>query len=300
MVELIHTETKVHEQARTPHRLSVHGMCRLLGVTRAEVYRAAKPEGVSPCAKTSAAQDVRRTITEVAAEMPCYGYRRLTEEVSRRRATRVNHKQVRRVMHEEQIVCRRPKRFRVTTDSRHGLPVYPNLAGDLQPSGINQLWVSDITYVRLSKGFCYVAAILDAFSRRVVGWTLESYLDAELTLAALRMALATRAINADLVHHSDRGVQYACAEYTELLKEYGIQISMSRCGNPYDNAQAERFMRTLKEEEVYLSDYDDVTEARASIKYFLEAVYNHKRLHSAIGYLPPAEFEQSLQLSTSA
>lgn len=300
MVELIRTEAKAHAHAKTPHRLSVHRMCRLLGVTRAEIYRAAKPEGVTPRTEGAAAQDVRRTITEVATEMPCYGYRRVVEEVSRRRATRVNHKQVRRVMREEKLICRRPKRFRVTTDSRHGFAVYPNLAGELQLTGINQLWVADITYVRLPKGFCYLAAILDAFSRRVIGWVLESYLDAELTIAALRMALAGRIVTTALVHHSDRGVQYACADYTALLKAHAIQISMSRSGNPYDNAQAERFMRTFKEEEVYLSDYDDVTEARASIKYFLEDVYNHKRLHSSLGYLPPAEFEQSLQPQINA
>ncbi len=149
--------------------------------------------------------------------------------------------------------------------------------------------------MRLPKGFCYLAAILDAFSRRVVGWSLETYLDAELTIAALRMALARREVNAALVHHSDRGVQYACTPYTDLLKEHGIGISMSRTGNPYDNARCERFMRTLKEEEVYLSDYDDVREARHSIGHFLEDVYNHKRLHSALGYLPPVEFEQLLR-----
>ncbi len=167
-------------------------------------------------------------------------------------------------------------------------------------AGINQLWVADITYVRLPKGFCYLAAILDAFSRRVIGWALEPYLDAELTIAGLQMALSTRTITSELVHHSDRGVQYACAAYTDLLKAHGIRISMSRCGYPYDNAQAERFMRTLKEEEVYLSDYGNVTEARACVKHFLESVYNHKRLDSAIGYLPPVEFEQSLQPHISA
>ncbi len=291
MVELIRREN----QMPAPRRLSVVRMCRLLGVTRAEVYR--DPKSRAARAETEV---VHQQIVGVAAEMPAYGYRRVVEEVSRRRSRRVNHKRVRRVMREEKLVCRRPKRFRVTTDSRHGFHVYPNLAGGMQLSDINQLWVSDITYVRLPRGFCYLAAILDAFSRRVIGWSLESYLDAELTVAALRMALATRALGAELIHHSDRGVQYACAQYTELLKENDIQISMSRRGNPYDNAQAERFMRTLKEEEVYLSDYESVAEARTSIKYFLEQVYNHKRLHSAIGYLPPAEFEQMLQSSISA
>jgi len=201
MVELIRTETKVHEQAKTPHRLSVARMCRVLGVTRAEVYRPPQPPAAS--AETKA---VREAIKAVALEIPVYGYRRVVEEVSRRRTSRVNHKRVRRVMHEENLVCRRPKRFRVTTDSRHSFHVYPNLVSEMKLMGINQLWVSDITYVRLPKGFCYLAAILDAFSRRVVGWSLESYLDAELTIAALRMALSTRAITSELVHHSDRGV----------------------------------------------------------------------------------------------
>jgi len=161
-------------------------------------------------------------------------------------------------------------------------------------TSINQLWVSDITYIRLAREFIYLAVVMDAFSRRVIGWALEPHLDAELTLAALRMALATRAVQPGLVHHSDRGVQYASSDYTELLIEQGIQISMSRRANPYDNARCERFMRTLKYEEVYLSDYDTLSEARVSIKRFLEEVYNEKRLHSAIGYVPPVEFEQSL------
>jgi transposase InsO family protein len=265
-------------------------MCRVLGVARADLYRQSKLRTSAACDK-----EVREAIKTVALEIPVYGYRRVVAEVSRRRASRVNHKRVRRVMREENLVCRRPKRFRVTTDSRHSFHVYPNLARQMKPTSINQLWVADITYVRLPKGFCYLAAILDAFSRRVVGWSLESYLDAELTIAALQMALRTRPVSPESVHHSDRGVQYACTAYTALLKEHGIGISMSRTGNPYDNAQAERFMRTLKEEEVYLSDYDDVREARHSIGHFLEDVYNHKRLHSALGYLPPAEFEQSLQ-----
>ncbi len=175
MIELIRTEINAHEQALTPHRLSVASMCRLLNVTRAAVYRPHHGQVATQIAVAESA-DVRREIMEVATQMPCYGYRRIVEEVSRRRSKRVNHKQVRRVMHAENLVCRRPKRFRVTTDSRHGFAVYPNLAGEMNLTGINQLWVADITYVRLPKGFCYLAAILDAFSRRVVGWSLESYL----------------------------------------------------------------------------------------------------------------------------
>ena len=196
MVELIRRESQHRKSAQVQHPLSIAQMCRVLGVTRAELYRQPKP-------RASAAWDkeVREVIKTVASEIPVYGYRRVVEEVSRRHARRVNHKRVRRVMHEENLVCRRRKRFRVTTDSRHDFAVYPNLALAMKPSGINQLWVADITYVRLPKGFCYLAAILDAFSRRVVGWTLEPYLDAELTIAALRMALARRGVNAALVHH---------------------------------------------------------------------------------------------------
>lgn len=198
-------------------------------------------------------------------------------------------------MREDNLLCLRRKRaFVRTTDSRHGQPVYPNSARAMVVTSINQLWVSDITYIRLAREFIYLAVVMDAFSRRVIGWALEPHLDAELTLAALRMALATRAVQPGLVHHSDRGVQYASSDYTELLIEHGIRISMSRRANPYDNARCERFMRTLKYEEVYLSDYDTLLEARVSIKRFLEEVYNQKRLHSAIGYVPPAEFEQSL------
>ncbi len=198
-------------------------------------------------------------------------------------------------MREDNLLCLRRKRaFVITTDSRHSQPLYPNFAREMVVTSINQLWVADITYIRLAREFIYLAVILDAFSRRVIGWALERHLDAELTLAALRMALTVRAVQPGLVHHSDRGVQYASSDYTELLVEYGIQISMSRRANPYDNAQCERFIRTLKYEEVYLSDYDTLAEARISITHFLEEVYNRKRLHSSLGYVPPVEFEQSL------
>jgi transposase InsO family protein len=209
----------------------------------------------------------------------------------------VNRKRVLRLMREDNLLCLRKRRFVHTTDSDHRLPVYPNLVPELVVSGCDQLWVSDITYIRLLREFIYLAVILDAFSRRCIGWALERSLETELALSALRMALATRAVTAGLVHHSDRGVQYASLDYTALLKERGIRISMSRRGNAYDNAQAESFMKTLKYEEVYLREYETMAEARASISHFLEAVYNRKRLHSALGYIPPAEFEQrNLQL----
>lgn len=243
--------------------------------------------------------ELRDHIQRIALDWPCYGYRRISAELHRRGMT-VNHKRVLRLMREDNLLCLRKRRFISTTDSKHGLSIYPNLLPELTISSINQLWVADITYIRLLREFIYLAVILDAYSRRCIGWALAPYLEAELGLEALRMALARREVKAGLVHHSDRGVQYASSAYTDLLKERGIHISMSRRGNPYDNAQAERFMRTLKYEEVYLFEYETMTEARARISHFLEDVYNQKRLHSAIGYLPPAEFEQQFCQTTDA
>src|SRR5215469_4922619 len=180
----------------------------------------------------------------------------------------------------------------MTTDSNHDRPVYPNLAAELELSGLNQLWVADITYIRLELEFVYLAVVLDAFSRRVIGWALDRSLEDELTLAALRMALLERKPMPGLVHHSDRGVQYASGDYTNLLKDHKIRISMSRKGNPFDNAACESFVKTLKQEEVYRNEYRDFHEAHASNGEFLQRVYNQKRLHSALGYLSPAEFEQ--------
>src|SRR6267143_329110 len=225
--------------------------------------------------------------------MRSYGYRPNTKGVHRPHV-KVNHKRVLRLLREDNLLCLRRRAFVRTTDSNHSLTVYPNLARGLVLSNINQLWVADITYIRLRREFVYLAVVLDAYSRRCIGWALSRHIDTELALAALRMALANRTVPPGLVHHSDRGVQYASADYVALLQEHKIQISMSRTGNPYDNAKAERFMRTLKYEEVYMNDYDTLAEVRTSIQHFIEAVYNRKRLHSAIGYLPPAEFEASL------
>ena len=243
--------------------------------------------------------ELRDQIQCLALEWPQYGYRRLTAELHRQ-GIPANHKRVLRLMREDNLLCLRKRHFILTTDSRHSLTIYPNLVPELTLTSINQLWVADITYIRLLREFVYLAVILDAYSRRCIGWALEPYLEAELAVEALRMALATRKVEPDLVHHSDRGVQYASSVYTDLLKEHGIRISMSRTGNPYDNAQAERFMRTLKYEEVYLFEYETMAEARARIRHFLEEVYNQKRLHSAIGYLPPAEYEQQLGQTTDA
>jgi transposase InsO family protein len=192
------------------------------------------------------------------------------------------------------LLCLRKRRFVVTTDSDHGLPVYPNLACQMTLTGLDHLWVADLTYIRLQGEFVYVAVIVDAFSRRVIGWALDRTLEAAVTLGALRMALGRRRPRPGLVHHSDRGVQYASCDYTELLRQHGIQISMSRKGNPWDNAVCELFLKTLKYVEVCRTEYRDLADARASLGMFLEKVYNQKRLHSALGYLPPAEFERGL------
>ena len=196
-----------------------------------------------------------------------------------------------RMMREDNLLCMRSRCFVVTTDSRHPLPIYPNLARQMQLTALNQLWVADITYIRLRTEFVYLAVVLEAFSRRVIGWALGRTLEAELAVAALRMALIERRPAPGLVHHSDRGVQYASQAYTEMLKQHQATISMSRKGNPYDNAACESFMKTLKYEEVYRNEYRDFHDAHTSIGEFLELVYNQKRLHSALGYVPPAEFE---------
>ena len=203
-------------------------------------------------------------------------------------------------MREDNLLCIRRRKFVVTTDSNHGHKIYPNLARNMILTAIDQLWRADITYIRLRDEFVFLAVILDALSRRVIGWALDRTLEDDLTLAALRMALARRAVQPGLVHHSDRGSQYASHDYTDLLKANQIEISMSRKANPWDNAACESFIKTLKYEEVLRNEYRDLAEARASISEFLEKIYNHKRLHSALGYVPPAEFEQSLHNNKDA
>lgn len=264
-------------------------MIELTELSRSSFYRY-QAEGAP---RPDADMDLRDAIQRIALEMPSYGRPRITAEL-RRRGWIVNAKRVYRLMREDNLLCVRRRGFVVTTDSEHALPVYPNVAGQMVLTGVDQLWVADITYVRLLDEFVFLAVILDAFSRRVIGWELDRTLEAKLPLAALRMALARRTVSPGLVHHSDRGVQYASHEYTDLLKSHGIQISMSRKGNPWDNAACESFLKTLKYEEVYRSEYRDLPEARASIRQFLEQVYNRKRLHSALGYLPPVEFEAHL------
>jgi len=267
-------------------------MCALAGVSRAGFYRF-PPGPPGPDLDL----DLRDALQRVALEFPSYGWPRMTAEL-RRRGWAVNHERVYRWMREDNLLCLRRRKFVVTTDSDHGLPVFPNLARAMTLTGLDQLWVADLTYIRLELEFVYRAVILDAFSRRVIGWALDRTLEAELTLQALRRALARRRPVPGLVHHSDRGVQYASRDSTQLLHTHGIQISMSRQGNPWDNAACESFIKTLKYEEVYRQEYRDLADAQASIERFLQKVYNEKRLHSALGYVPPAEFERGLRAQT--
>jgi putative transposase len=236
--------------------------------------------------------DLRDAIQRIAVEWPSYGRPRITQEL-RRRGWRVNPKRVYRLMREDSLLCVRRRKYVVTTDSNHGGKVYSNLARNMLLTATDQLWRADITYIRLRDEFVFLAVILDAYSRRVIGWALDRTLEDELPLTALRMALSHRSVQPGLVHHSDRGSQYASTDYTDLLKSRQIDISMSRKGNPWDNAACESFMKTLKYEEVLRNEYRDLAEARTSIRQFLEKIYNQKRLHSALGYLPPTEFERT-------
>jgi putative transposase len=264
----------------------VNALCQMTGLNRAGFYR-----WRVPLEETPIEMDLRNEMQRVALDSPVYGYRRITHEL-RHRGFEVNHKRVLRMMREDNLLCIRQRAFVVTTDSRHNLPVYPNLTRDWRPAATNQLWVADITYIRLRAEFVYLAVILDAFSRRVIGWNLGRTLEAGLTRAALQMALIERRPLPGLVHHSDRGVQYASRDYTGLLEQHHVRISMSRKGNPYDNAACESFMKTLKYEEVYRNEYRHFDEVQSSIGGFLESVYNRSRLHSALGYISPAAFEQ--------
>lgn len=268
--------------------LAIERMCDLSHVSRAGYYRwrnAAEVEDPD--------MDLRDEIQKIALEWPCYGWRRVTAQL-RRQGWVANHKRVRRIMREDNLLCLRQRKFVVTTDSNHNRKVYPNLAKEMTVAGVNQLWIADITYIRLETEFVYLAVVLDAFSRRVIGWALDRTLEAGLTIRALRMALEERKPGAGVVHHSDRGVQYASRDYIELLTQSAFLISMSRKACPWDNAACESFMKTLKAEEVYRQEYRDLAEALASIQHFVERVYNQKRLHSALGYQPPAEFEAAL------
>lgn len=259
-----------------------------MGMPRSTYYYKPRPPNLE---RLKADADLRDKIERILLDFHFYGIRRVTAELGRR-GRRVNHKRVERIMREAGL-CRKPKRrFRVaTTDSRHGYRIYPHRAAGFKPTAGDQLWVTDITYIRIQTGFVYLAAILDAYSRKVIGYALSKRLDMEFTMTALRRAIENRRPAPGCIHHSDRGVHYAYEDYTDILKAYGFEISMARKGNCYDNAMAESFWRTLKMEEVYVWEYRTWEEVIVRIPEFIERVYNERRLHSALGYLSPAEFE---------
>ena len=265
-------------------------MCQLAGVSRAGYYR-----HLQASAPRQEETVVRDAIQRLALENRHYGYRRIGWCLRRQEGLVVNHKRVLKIMREDNLLCMRKKPFvPPTTLSRHKWYVVKNLARGLELTGIDQLWVADITYIRLLEEFVYLAIVLDAFSRRLIGWALADHLEASLAVAALTMAIKQRKPPPGLIHHSDRGVQYACAEYTALLEQYDIQPSMSRPGNPCDNAKAESFMKTLKQEEIDGRHYRNLDEMRQQVGHFIEQIYNRQRLHSALGYRPPVEFEANL------
>jgi transposase InsO family protein len=270
--------------------IGIERTCRLAGLSRAGYYR--HWQASAPRQEEVALRDA---IQRLALGNRHYGYRRIAALLGQE-GWKANHKRVLRLMREDNILCLRKRAFMpITTDSRHGWRVVPNLARGMALTGLDQLWVADITYVHLAEEFAYLAIVLDAFSRKVIGWALETHLRVELAIAALDMALAARRPPpGSLIHHSDRGVQYACGDYTAILASHDIQASMSRVGNPYDNAKAESFMKTLKQEEIDGSAYRNAEDARSQIGRFIEQVYNRQRLHSALDYRPPEEYEAKL------
>lgn len=243
--------------------------------------------------------DVRDRIEAICLEFPRYGYRRVTHQL-RQEGRPVNHKKVLRLMRESDLLCRTMRKWVRTTDSHHHFPRYPNLIKGMAISRLNQVWLSDITYIRVRTGFVYLAAILDAYSRRVIGYAISTGLDTTLTLEALRMAIARRQPGAGTIHHSDQGVQYASVAYVSELQIHGFEISMAATGNPYENAIAESFFKTLKYEEVYLCEYETLADVLARLPYFMEEVYNRKRLHSSLGYRSPQDYEQLMLIQENS
>jgi putative transposase len=266
--------------------------CAVLAIGRGSYYR--KQGEPCPAAAAPAELALRAAIEQVVLTFPGYGYPRVTRQLQRD-GWGVNHKRVYRLMREAGLLQERKRGAVRTTDSEHGWPIYPNLLperGWRQLTRPDEAWGADLTYVRLGGGFCYLAVLLDLFSRRIVGWNLSESLEAEGALSALAMALAQRRPEAGWIHHSDRGVQYACRSYVQRLREAEAQISMTAVGAPKENAPTERWMRTIKEEEVDLQEYGSFAQARREIGRFIEDVYNRRRLHTALGYRPPNEFEE--------
>jgi transposase InsO family protein len=278
--------------------LSIAKSCQALEVSRCGYYK-----WINKSESTAKNDDVdlRNEMQEIVMEFPGYGYRRVTAEL-RNRGYAVNRKRVLKLMREDNLLCLKKKFRLVTTDSNHGLPVYPNLLKSILISGPNQVWASDITYVQLMHEHIYLAVIIDLFSRKCIGWDLSRNMGSYLTMNALEKALKDRWTDSlqGLIHHSDQGVQYASKDYADCLEKHNIQISMSRKGNPYDNAFAESFIKTLKIEEVYLNEYQTFEDALRNIRHFIEKVYNKKRLHSALGYKSPEQFETEAALNTVA
>ena len=284
----------IQENPDLLQQLSLDHVCRVLALNRGSYYRYAAAPAPTPADVPDVA--LRDAIERIVLEFPGYGYRRVTAQLQRE-GWNVNRKRVLRLMRQECLLCQLKRRWVKTTDSEHGFRVYPNLlpeAGWQRLTRPDEAWASDITYIRLAQQFVYLAVILDAFSRRVVGWCLSREIDAALTVTALDQALTSRRPSAGWIHHSDRGVQYACRDYVTRVEAAGGRVSMAAKGTPRENAQAESFMRTLKHEEVYLQEYQTFTEAKQAISRFIEAVYNEKRLHSSLGYRPPSEFEELL------
>jgi len=275
-------------EAKLP--ISIRHLCELLQINRAWYY--AKQQVIIEPSKRAEEVALRDAIEKLILDFSGYGYRRVTHALQRA-GWKVNHKRVLRIMREESLLCHLKRHFVQTTDSRHHFPIYPNLVNGHTPDAPDRIWVADFTYISLRREFVYLATILDAYSRRCVGWNLSTRMDTNLALGALEEALATREVSPGLIHHSDRGVQYASYAYTEQLLSMGIQISMSAKGNVYDNAKAESFFKTLKQEEVYLKQYQTFEEASTNIGQFIDDVYNTKRLHSSLGYVPPVEFEMA-------
>ena len=273
--------------------MSIERMCQLAQVSRAGFYRWLREH--TPVQEE---MELRSAIQQIAVEhRRRYGYRRISAEL-RRRGMLANHKRVARIMREDNLLAMQPRQFIVTTDSDHQLEVYLNLARRMKLTGIDQLWVADITYIRLRAEFVYLALVLDGFSRRVVGWALQRGITSRLPMAALERAIAERQPSPGLVHHSDRGVQYASGEYVALLNQHQMVPSMSRPANPYDNASCESFIKTLKREEIYASRYENLEQLRANVELFIDEYYNKQRLHSALGYRSPEEFERQSECQT--